>query len=64
MEHYLTFGTTSGHFGPSDNLFRGQKAGFGTISLIIKGPFEGLLMGPNALHFNILSKVNIELFHK
>ena len=31
MEHYLTFGTKSGHFGPSDDHFRGQKAGFVTI---------------------------------
>ena len=25
------FWTTSGHFGPSDNVFRGQNADFGTI---------------------------------
>ena len=31
MEHHLTFGTKSGYFGPYDDLFRGQKAGFVTI---------------------------------
>ena len=30
MAYFLTFETKSGHFKPSDNLFRGQKAGFGT----------------------------------
>ena len=25
-----SFGTKTGHFGPSDGLFRGQKADFGT----------------------------------
>ena len=31
MTYYLTFGTKSGYFGPSDNVFRGQNADFGTI---------------------------------
>ena len=31
MEHYLTFGTNFGHFGLSNDRFRGQKARFGNI---------------------------------
>ena len=31
MEHHLTFGTKFDYFGPYDDLFRGQKAGFVTI---------------------------------
>ena len=30
LDHYVVFGTKSGHFKPSDDLFRGQKAVFGT----------------------------------
>ena len=30
MWHCLTFGTKYVYFGPIDNLFRGQKADFGT----------------------------------
>ena len=39
-----SFGTKAGHFGPSDDLFRGQKADFGTIG----GPKGGCFahLGP------------------
>ena len=32
MEHCRIFQTISGHIGPFDDLYRGQKAGFGTLS--------------------------------
>ena len=56
MEHYLTFRTKSGQFGPSDDLFRGQKAGFVTIGapkmddFAYKMAFWGPPEGPQTLH--------------
>ena len=53
LEHNLTFGTKSGQFGPSDDLFMSQKAGCVTIggsgiSLLKKQPFLSLQKAPVA----------------
>ena len=53
IAQYLTFGTKSGHFGPFDDIFGGQKADFGTMwgpkgyVLLIKWLFESPLKDPN-----------------